>query len=299
MQGIVGWLTGWSLILGLAVAAQAEGTIRFGAMPYLNSLELVERFTPVLQYLEKRLEQPIKMEIPPNFRILIDQLGKNELDFVFFGPVPYLRLLEEYGAKPILAMEELGGKRSYHGVVFVRQESSIQKLADLAGKRFAFGDPDSTMNHSLPKMMLFHAGVPLKDLAEFKFVGNNQNVVLSVLMGNHDAAGVKEDVYEKYAPRGLRVIARSPPVPNLLFVAGSHMPREWVERMQQAMTTLHQTPEGMAALKKYNPDITSLVTAQDGDFSSLREFMKESKIPVQPAQVSVPFQPEINPLHQP
>ncbi|MEO5332628.1 MAG: phosphate/phosphite/phosphonate ABC transporter substrate-binding protein [Magnetococcus sp. YQC-5] len=272
----VGWVL-LSLIVCWPAVAKSEDVIRLGVIPLLNSLELTEKFGPMLGYLEKRLGQPVKLKVPANFRLLIDALGENQLEIVYLGPVPYLHLVEQYGLKPILAMEELKGKKDYHGVIFVRQESPIQGLGDLAGKRFAFGDPESTMNHTLPKLMLAHAGVGLKDLAKHAFVGNNQNVVLSVLMGQFDAAGVKEDVYAQYESRGLRVIAKSLPVPNLMFVAGSHMPKEWVERVREAMTSMHQTPEGMAALKKFHADATALIPSQDSDFKPLRAFLQENK----------------------
>ncbi|MBF0628389.1 MAG: phosphate/phosphite/phosphonate ABC transporter substrate-binding protein [Magnetococcales bacterium] len=265
---LIPMVCGW-----LMLSAHAEEPIRFGVMPFLSAIDIMERFTPLVDLLEKQLAHPIKLVIPGNFQQLIDDLGEQKLDFVYFGPVPYLHLVKQYGPQPILAMEELAGKPNYHGVIFVRQESDIQKLQDLKGKRFTFGDPDSTMNHTVPRAMLFQAGISLNDLAEHRFVGNNQNVVLAVLMGHADAAGIKEDIYNKYQERGLRVIARSLPVPNLLYVAGRHRPESWVERMRQALTVMHQTPEGLAALKKIQPDTSALIPATDDTFQELRKFL--------------------------
>ncbi|NGZ07669.1 MAG: phosphate/phosphite/phosphonate ABC transporter substrate-binding protein [Magnetococcales bacterium] len=258
-------VTGW---------AHAGEPLRFGVMPFLGSIEIVERFTPLVDLLEERLGQTVKLIIPAHFQQLIDDLGEKRLDMVYFGPVPYVRLVAKHGPQPIVAMEELGGQASYRGVVFVRQESPIQHLADLAGKRFVFGDQNSTMNHTVPRILLAQAGVTLERLAEHRFVGNNQNVVLAVLMGEADAAGVKEDIFAKYQARGLRVIAHSPPMPNLLYAAGSHLSAELVERLRVILTTLHQSPAGLALLKKIQPDTTALVATEDAAFDSLRAFLR-------------------------
>lgn len=272
----------WMSLLGLwshpLFVSANENSILVGVIPLLSALELNERFSPLLNKLEQALGQPVHLEVPANFSILLERLGKQEIDIAYVGPVPYLQITKQFGPHSILAMEELKGSKSYHGVIVVRTESPIQELGDLAGKRFAFGDPNSTMNHILPKSMLAHAGVGLKDLAEYAFVGNNQNVVLSVLMGQFDAAGVKEDIYNQYADRGIRIIARSQSVPNLLFVAGRHKSEEWVNKVRQTMYTLHQTPEGMAALKKFHPDATALVAADDQEFAPLRQQLREDAI---------------------
>ncbi|MBF0263292.1 MAG: phosphate/phosphite/phosphonate ABC transporter substrate-binding protein [Magnetococcales bacterium] len=255
--------------------AAEEAIVRFGVIPLLNSIELTERFSPLLHQLEQALGQPVRLEVPADFRTLVERVGKQEIDIAYLGPVPYLQLTEQYGPHPILAMEELKGSKHYHGVIFVRGDSPIRELGDLVGKRFAFGDPGSTMNHTLPMQMLTQAGVSLTDLAEHAFVGNNQNVVLSVLMGQFDAAGVKEDIYNQYADRGMRVIAESLPVPNLHFVAGRHQSAAWVEKVRATMLDLHKSPEGMAALKSFHPDATALVPAEDEAFESLRQLLKK------------------------
>lgn len=274
-----GWIGVGVAVLGAWMSppllAAQEAMVRFGVIPLLNSIELTERFTPLLHHLERALGQPVRLEVPADFRTLVEEVGKQAFDIAYVGPVPYLQLTEKYGPHPILAMEELKGSKHYHGVIFVRNDSPIRELGDLRGKRFAFGDPGSTMNHTLPMQMLTEAGVTLKDLAEHAFVGNNQNVALSVLMGQFDAAGVKEDIYNQYADRGMRVIAESLPVPNLHFVAGRHKSPEWVEKVRATMLDLHKTPEGMAALKRFHPDATALVAAEDGEFDPLRQLLSQ------------------------
>jgi hypothetical protein len=44
-------------------------------------------------------------------------------------------------------------------MIIARNDSNIRTLADLAGKRFAFGDPNSTMSHFVPRTVLAGAGL--------------------------------------------------------------------------------------------------------------------------------------------
>jgi len=241
--------------------------------PYLSAQEVRKRFAPLAEYLGRQLRRPVQVRVGSNYEEHISFVGQDAVDFAYIGPAPYVTVVERYGPKPILARVETKGTPYLNGVVFVRQDSSMQSLADLKGKRFAFGDPESTMGSIMPRFALFEAGIRLQDLARVSHVQSHDNVVLGVLSGDFDAGVVRADIYDEMAGRGLRKIAELPRVSEHLFVARSDLPSQDVRRLRRALLQLRSTPEGQRVMHAISTEMTGLVPASDADYDGIRKIL--------------------------
>lgn len=243
--------------------------------PFKPATQLIEAFTPLVAYLSNKLDgTSVSLRITLDYQAHVDALGQNEVDIAYMGPVQYVKLIELYGAKPLLARQEINGSPFFHGKVFVAKSSSIQSLADLKGKRFAFTDPLSTMGHLVPRSMLWGAGISVDALAGFKFVGDHVNVALAVLTGEFDAGAVKEDVYFGYEARGLRAIATSPPISDHVFVVGNQVSAVRIQRLRELLFHLREEPDGKQIMSGVAKGVTAFVPAVDADYDSLRALLK-------------------------
>lgn len=254
----------------------AQGPLTLGVHPYLPATELVDRFTPLANYLSKKIDRPITVEIAKNYQTHIDQTGKDQTDIAYMGPAPYVRMVDQYGKKPVLARLEINKKSTFQGIIIVRQDSPFQTLADLGGKHFAFGDPNSTMSHLVPRYMLWKADV-LKKLASSTYLHNHHNVALGVLIGEFDAGAVKEEVFYQYRQRGLKELTRTPLISEHLFVAKKSLPPEKVEALRNALYQIKNDKEGPAIMTAIKKDMTGLVPAADKDYDNLREILHTLK----------------------
>lgn len=241
--------------------------------PYLPWNEVSFRFTPLAKALERALGQAFSLEVAGDYAKHIEAVGTDRVEFAYMGPVQYVQVVSRYGAKPLLARQEVGHRPWLHGEIVVREDSSIRKLADLHGKRFAFGDPSSTMAHVVPMQMLEHAGVTQQALAYFTFLGAHKNVALAVLAGHFDAGALKKEVFDEYRSEGLRSIAPLPAVPDHLFVASRKASEPMVRAARNLLTTLHQSSEGRDILTAIHPGMTALVPVEDGEYDRLRSLM--------------------------
>jgi phosphonate transport system substrate-binding protein len=149
----------------------------------------------------------------------------------------------------------------------------MKDLTDLAGKKFAFGDPNSTMSHFVPRAMLAEAGISVAHLAGHDFLHTHHNVALAVLGGYFDAGAVKEEVFDEFKNKGLGILARSPPVPEHLFLARSDLPEELIAQIRFHLLALNDDPRGPTILNSIRESITGLLPAVDQDYDSLRELM--------------------------
>ena len=262
------------LLAGTSTRATAADTLTLAVHPYLPAKELIGRFTPLADYLGREIGTPVTVRVGHNYREHIDFVGNDQADIAYVGPAGYVKIVSSYGHKPLLSRLEVNGKPLLVGHIIVRSESPIRTLADLKGKRFAFGDHDSTMSHLVPQYMLEQAGITMGRLAEYKFIGSHNNVALAVLAGDFDAGAVKHEVYIRYQPRGLRALADTPFFSEHLFISRTTLSSGMVARIRQAMLALGNTPDGDRILHAINPQATALVTVMDSDYNNLRQVLK-------------------------
>ena len=242
--------------------------------PYLPSAEIQQRFSPMANYLSRVLDRPVEVRVGRDYDEHVDAIGRNEVDIAFMGPSLYVLTVARYGKKPLLARLETKGKPVLTGVIICRKDSPLRTLADLKGRRFAFGDKDSTMSALVPQYMLQTVGVALSDLAGYEYLGGHKNVALGVLGGDYDAGAVKEEVFKEFEPRGLRVLAPMAQVSEHLFVTRSDMSPALVEKLRKALLNIKSEPNGEVIMHSIHKEMTNLVPVEDSDYQSLRTIMR-------------------------
>ena len=260
-------------------AARAAEGLSLGVHPYLSAPEVQERFVPLAIFLGGKLKRRVTVLISQDYESHVQRVGQNMYDFAYLGSASYVEMVQHYGKKPILARLEVKGQPLFRGVIVVRKDSAFQSLSDLTGRRFAFGDPDSTMSSIIPQYLLLNAGIDLGLLGSYTHLGNHENVALSVLIGDFDAGGLKEEVFLEYEDKGLRALAYSPYVSEYLFVAGTHLTQEEVAGIRRLMLEMKNDAQGRAVLENIRRNATGLVPAKDGDYDSLRKIMRKISLP--------------------
>lgn len=261
------------LMFAFSSISNAGDRLVFAVHPYLPATEISEKFGPLVKYLSKELGEPVEIKISLDYQNHIVEIGKDNVDIAYMGPASYVKMVDAYGRKQLLARQESNGKPTFHGVIIVRKDNPLSSIADLAGKRFAFGDPESTMSHLVPRYMLWKEGITLDNLGGYAFLANHHNVALGVLAGDFDAGAVKEEVFYEYEKRGLRELVRTPEISDHVFVATNRLSPEKIQKLRDALHSLRGKEAGRDILNSIKPSI-SLVPAKDEDYGNLREILK-------------------------
>jgi phosphonate transport system substrate-binding protein len=123
--------------------------------------------------------------------------------------------------------------------------------------------------------MLKQAGVGLKDLAAHEFLNKHENVALGVLSGDFDAGAVKEETFQHYEQRGLKLLATTPPISEHVMTAGGRVPEKTAAALQRALFRLKDTVEGRALLNGVKEHTTGFTPAADADYGGLRRILRE------------------------
>jgi phosphonate transport system substrate-binding protein len=147
------------------------------------------------------------------------------------------------------------GSAVYNGQIFVRADSGITSLADLAGKTFCRPDPLSTSGWIIPSITLKAAGVdPDTDLAQIVDAGSHDAAVAGVYNGDCDAGAsyvdARSTIEEDYPDvmDQIVVIEVSADIPNdgVQFVKG--FDPEAKEQIVNALLAIAETEAGVEAL---------------------------------------------------
>jgi len=197
--------------LSCAAPVQADVSLKFGMYASEKPTLLVGQFRPLLNYLEqamrKDLAEPVTIEfhVASSYDGCIKKLAEGEVDFARLGPASFLKAKQMTPGIEVLALENDGGDKVFQGVIFSRADSGLKRLIDLKGKRFAFGDPNSTAGRYLSQLSLKRAGVRASDLAGYEYLGRHDRVAEAVWSGEFAAGAVKEDVFERMQKEGRAV----------------------------------------------------------------------------------------------
>jgi phosphonate transport system substrate-binding protein len=282
-RGCLAAVTGL-VLLGATVThlgAQAPSVdLTFGVYTTDKPTAMYRKFTPLIQAVEESMQETlgtsvaIEVRIYKSYSTAREALVQGKVDFVRFGPASYVLAKRENPAINLLAMESKKGKKLFKGYIVVHTQSDVKALKDLAGKRFAFGDENSTIGRYLSQQALFNAGVAAKDLGKYEFLGRHDIVFRSVQLKDFEAGALKQSTFDKLNAKSkqnnrLRILASFDNVTKP-WVAREGLEKATQTALQRALLDMRDEV-ALASLKA-----DRLVSAEDQDYDVIRKSMEAS-----------------------
>ncbi|HYQ48048.1 MAG TPA: phosphate/phosphite/phosphonate ABC transporter substrate-binding protein, partial [Thermodesulfovibrionales bacterium] len=251
----------------------AAGVLRMGVVPVEAPAIMFKNFSPLADYLSKALKRKIDLKVAVDFQSAMRDLEQGITQFCFMGPSTYISAHAKFGAK-VLVKALNDGKPFHHSVIVTREDSGINNLEDIKGRSFAFGDINSTTSHIVPRAMLLSAGVDVKDLLYYNYLGHHEEVVKALLAGDFDAGGVMETVALKYKDKGIRLLKFSEDIPEFNICSGPATDVKIAGEIRQVLLKLDTSnEEGGRVLKTINESYTGFADATDEDYNNIRAMM--------------------------
>lgn len=214
-------------------------TIRFSPLPMDKSAKLFEQYNHLLKYLEKETGYVFEYIPASSYRDLINKFKKGKIDIIELGPLPFVRLKEDFkNAEPFLTFNSKNGK-PYYNCDFVTKEKNIKSLSDVnSTKKVILTRKLSTCGYLMSELMLKSVDKSLEDL-EYSYVGTHSNVLLNLLMKVDSVGSVKSTVLDKYKHFNFKELAHSKPIPGFAFVANKAIVSDTqIQKIQEAILKL-------------------------------------------------------------
>lgn len=200
-----------SRAVSTGTAGQKGTPLRVGLIPNIAPEEQRAKYAPFEAYLEKKLGVPVELFVATNYAGVVQAFVSDKLDMAYFGGLTYAQAEQQTAVEPIVTeIDRETGTTEYYSLIIARKGGPVGKLADLAGKSFAFGDPSSTSGSLYPRIMLAEAGFkndPAKldempPLAKVLFSGGHDATAEAVVSGKVDAGGIEGRVLARLEKEG-------------------------------------------------------------------------------------------------
>lgn len=189
--------------------------LTFGLYQTDKATEMYRKFMPMLEAVQEGAGRRMNRDVEVELRIFrsyeegIAALATGKVDFVRFGPASYVLAKQRNKNVHLIAMEQKKGKTRFKGLIVAHKDSGIETLADLKGKRFAFGDQNSTIGRYLAQEQLVNAGLFARKLSGYEYLDRHDKVARAVQLGDFDAGSIKESTFKKMNEDGSLVVIQS------------------------------------------------------------------------------------------
>jgi phosphonate transport system substrate-binding protein len=213
--------------------------VRIGIVPERDIFAQHRRYRALGEYLSAKLGRPVQVVTLNTYEAVLDDLRDKQIEAAFLGSMVALLAHDRLGAKVVLKTET-GGASTYRGVVFVREDSPIRSVAQLAGKTVA-GVKTTTAGDLFTTLLFKQHGllgptapanasdarattgsVAMSAPARMTWMGTHDEVIRGVVEGSADAGAAKDLRIQAFLKSNtairLRELAVSAPVPNNALV---------------------------------------------------------------------------------
>lgn len=249
----------------LSAKAQEINEFRIGILGGENAQDRLTSNECVRAYVQDLLGVETKLFTPADYDGVIQGLLGGTIDMAWLGASAYAKtyLTDPEAVDVVLVKTNLDGSFAYHSVGFARADSGIKSLADMKGKVFAFGDPNSTSGYLIPSIEIpQEIGATMESgdyFKEVKFVGGHEQTIVAVNNGEVDAGvtwadgqGAWEDGYNSGALRkavdsglidmnDLVEIWKSKPIPEGPIVLRRALPEDVKTKVVDFLKGLHES----------------------------------------------------------
>jgi phosphonate transport system substrate-binding protein len=284
--GLAGLLAALVLV-GAARAADPSWPkeVTFGLLSTENAAEITRRWAPILAQLEKDLGIKVRHATATDYRGTIEALKFKKAELGHLGPKSYVEASTNNYAnvEPLAQLQLANGSLGYRSCLIVHADSDIFSPEDMAGKTFAFNDPNSTSGYLVPSafFMMEMGADPKKLFSKVTFSGSHEASILAVAAKKVEIAStnlpdLQQLTRENKVPRGaLRVIWVSKLIPNDPIVVRRDLPASFKSAVQESLTTMRsRNPE---AFKEIGAWLGSFVPADDSKYQVIRDLNETAK----------------------
>ncbi|MBL4620869.1 MAG: phosphate/phosphite/phosphonate ABC transporter substrate-binding protein [Immundisolibacteraceae bacterium] len=196
--------------------------LRVGVGPDQSSTELRSRYSPLIDFIATESHREVELVIASSYGELVELFASGEIDLARFGAFGFITAHQLSDAEP-LVMRDIDTR--FTSWFLVKKNSSAEKISDLAGLRFSFGNRRSTSGHLMPRYFLdkIHQITPEKYFSSVRYSGPHDQTIYDLINNKVDLVAVNPIIVRKMIEDGripknnLRLIWETPPYTDYVW----------------------------------------------------------------------------------
>jgi phosphonate transport system substrate-binding protein len=248
-------------------------TIAVAAM--VSPKETLIYYDRMMRYVSRKYDRPVEFVQKKTYQEVNDLLYNKKIDLAFVCSGPYVKGHEKFGME-LLVAPKLYGKAFYQAYFIVHNDSTINDLQGLRGKRFAFTDPASNTGKLVPTYVLAKMNqTPEEYFGDIIFTYSHDNSIKAVAKKIVDGASIDGLIWDYYHDRKpdivskTKIIYRSPLYGIPPVVVHPDMPAPAKEKLRNIFLEMHKDPAGMKILSELK--IEQFIVPENSSYDSVRE----------------------------
>jgi len=190
------------VMISFAVPTWAE--VKIGVLAKRGAEHAMKQWGPTGEYLEAKIGDKVTI-IPLKFVAIEPMVKDGQIDFMLANPAFFVEMEKKYQTRAIATMinsREGKALKEFGGVILVKQDSPINTLQDMKGKKFMCVKFSSFGGAHMAQRLLLDNGIDAAKDTTFIEGSKHDNVVLAVLNGAADVGTVRSDTLERMEAEG-------------------------------------------------------------------------------------------------
>ena len=264
-------------------APVAEKEYVFAIHPLHNPARLFEIYGPLIDYLNRNIPGVIfRLEASRNYEEFEKKLYARQFDFAL--PNPYQTLNSLGHGYHVIA--KMGDDYKFTGVILVRRDSGIKKVADLKGKKVSYPARTALAATMMPQYYFQTHGLDVNRDIENLYVGSQESSIMNVYLGDVAAGAtwpLPWEAFQKEHPDmagALELKWETEPMLNNGVVVRDDVPEQLARQVAQLLDTLHTNAEGKAMLARM--PLSRFELADDQRYRVIEDFLRKFSRTVRP-----------------
>jgi len=263
-----------AFFLCLAVRGGAtEAPLRVSMIPTTDPSKMLRDAQPLVARLEQATGRKVTLTIPQNYAAAVEAMVLGQVDLAHFGGLTFVQANVRSGAVPLVQRQR---DRDFHSR-FITARDDVRSLKDLTGRRFAFGDVNSTSGHLMPAYFMRKEGVDLAVIEQAIYTGGHDATALAVSEGRVDAGALDEAVWDRLLEEGkidgskVRVFWTTPPFVDYVWAVRKDLNPALAKKLTQVFLALDPArPEDQPILELLSAKCQPRSHSYDCDVSMIR-----------------------------
>lgn len=253
-----------------------QSVLIFGVHPLHNPQRLYETYGPLVEYLNRNLpDLTIRLEASRSYDEFDKKLYSRHFHFALPNPYQTINSLG-HGYR---VFGKMGEDEKFRGIIIVRKDSGINRVADLKGKIVSFPAPTALAATMMPLYYLHTHGLDVNADITRLFSGSQESSIMNVYLGKSTAGATWPPPWQAFAERNPKIAAElevkweSEPLLNNGLVVRDDVPPEVAGKVQALLVGLHTHAEGRLLLAAL--PLARFENATDATYQPVRDFVKK------------------------